>query len=131
MNMEIILGENKRVEAHYKGFVIHTDQPVAAEGDGSAPGPFDLFLASIGTCAGFYVKGFCQQRNIPTDNIRIVQIMHRDTETRMIKSIEINIHLPADFPEKYRESVIAAANACTVKKHIAHGLDFILNTIIE
>jgi len=127
--MEIILGDNKRVEAHYKGFVVHTDQPVAGGGDGSAPAPFDLFLASIGTCAGVYVKGFCQQRNIPTDNIRLVQIMHRDPETRMIKSIEINIHLPADFPEKYREPVIAAANACAVKKHIAHAPEFIVNTI--
>lgn len=126
--MEIILGENKRVEAHYKGFIIHTDQPVVSGGDGSAPGPFDLFMASIGTCAGFYVKSFCQQRGIPTENIRLVQIMHRDMETRMVKSIEITIHLPADFPEKYRESVIAAANACTVKKHIAMAPEFVLNT---
>jgi putative redox protein len=131
MDIEILLGENLRVEAHYKGFVIKTDQPAAAGGDNSAPGPFDLFLASIGTCAGYYVTAFCKQRGLSTENIRLVQKMHRNPETRMIASIEIDIFLPADFPERHRESVIKAANACAVKKHIANAPEFIINTIIE
>ncbi|MDX9940884.1 MAG: OsmC family protein [Bacteroidales bacterium] len=129
--MNIFLGENQRVEAHYKGFVIQTDQPITAGGDNSAPAPFDLFLASIGTCAGYYVKAFCNQRGIPTDGITLVQKTNHNKETRMIASIEINIHLPKDFPDRYRESVIKAANACAVKKHIANAPEFIVNTIIE
>lgn len=131
MDMKIVLGENQRVEAHYKGFVIQTDQPVAAGGDNSAPGPFDLFLASIGTCAGYYVKAFCAQRGISTEGITLVQKTHRNHDTRMIGAIEINIYLPKDFPERHRESVIKAANACAVKKHIANAPEFIVNTITE
>ena len=131
MDMNIFLGENQRVEAHYKGFVIQTDQPITAGGDNSAPAPFDLFLASIGTCAGYYVKAFCNQRGIPTDGITLVQKTNHNKETRKIASIEINNHLPKDFPDRYRESVIKAANACAVKKHIANAPEFIVNTIIE
>jgi len=128
MDMQIYLGENQGVESHYKGFVVKTDQPAAAGGDNSAPSPFDLFLASIGTCAGYYVKAFCQQRGLPTEGISLVQKMHRNPETRMISAIEIDIMLPADFPERYKESVIKAANACAVKKHIATAPEFIVNT---
>lgn len=128
MEMQIILGENQRVEAHYKGFVIQTDQPASAGGDNSAPGPFDLFLVSIGTCAGYYVKAFCQQRGISSEGISLVQKMQRNSETRMISAIEIDILLPAEFPERYKESVIKAANACAVKKHIAMAPEFIVNT---
>lgn len=129
MDMKIVLGENQRVEAHYKGFVIHTDQPVAVGGENSAPAPFDLFLASIGTCAGYYVKAFCDQRGISTEGITLVQKTHRNQENRMIGAIEINIHLPEGFPERYRESVVKAANACAVKKHIANAPEFFVNVI--
>ncbi|MEE4176885.1 MAG: OsmC family protein [Bacteroides sp.] len=131
MDMKIVLGENQRVEAHYKGFVIQTDQPTAVGGDNSAPAPFNLFLASIGTCAGYYVKAFCDQRGIPTEGITLVQRTLRNEEKRMIGAIEINIHLPKDFPERYRESVIKAANACAVKKLIANSPEFIVKTITE
>ncbi len=122
--MKIILGENHRVEAHYKGLVIQTDQPVKAGGDGSAPAPFDLFLASIGACAGYYVQQFCKQRNIPTDGIHLTQTMHINKSTSMIGEIEINIFLPQDFPEQYKKSVIKAAEACAVKKHISNAPGF-------
>lgn len=125
--MNIILGENHRVEAHYKDHIIKTDQPEAAGGDNSAPSPLDLFLASIGACAGFYVKSFCRQRNIPSDNISIVQRMHKDGGSNMITRMEIDIHLPADFPEKYKDSVLKAAGACSVKKHIANAPEFEIN----
>ncbi len=127
--MKIILGGKHRVEAHYKGFVIHSDQPEKVGGDNSAPSPFDLFLASIGNCAGYYVQSFCQQRKIPTDGIYLEQLMHIDEATRMIGEIEIRIFLPSDFPEQYKMSVIKAAEACAVKKHISNGPDFSVKTV--
>ena len=125
--MKIVLGENKKVEARYKGMTIYTDQPEKAGGDESAPAPFDLFLASIGTCAGFYVQAFCNQRGISTDHIELVQKMHHNKETKMISKIEIYILLPPDFPAQYKNSVIRAAESCTVKKHIASSPEFVLN----
>ena len=113
----------------FRGFSIMTDQPLLAGGDGSAPSPFDYFLASIGACAGFYVKSFCEQRGLSTEGIRLEQVMHRDPVKRMISKIEINIFLPEGFPEKYRDSVIKAAEACSVKKHIASAPEFSVNTI--
>lgn len=128
-DMKIILGENHRVEAHYKGLVIETDQPVKVGGDGTAPAPFDLFLASIGTCAGYYVQQFCKQRNIPSEGIHLEQSMHIDEATRMIDEIKIKIFLPPGFPEQYKQSVIRAAEACAVKKHISMAPDFVVLTV--
>ncbi len=122
--MKISLGKNLKVDALYKGFTITTDQPEAAGGDGEDPSPFDLFLASIGTCAGYYVKMFCRQRNLPEEGIGLVQRMQTDPQTRMITNIEIEVRLPEGFPDKYKESVIKAAQACTVKKHIARAPEF-------
>ena len=116
--MEITLHGKKEVTASYNGYTIKTDQPLEAGGDASAPAPFDLFLASIGTCAGIYVKGFCDQRDIPTENIRIIQSMEFNRETRLISKIGLEIKLPADFPEKYKDAVINVANLCAVKKHL-------------
>lgn len=127
--MKIVLGENHRVEAHYKGLVIQSDQPVKVGGNGSAPAPFDLFLASIGTCAGYYVQQFCKQRNISTEGIHLTQTMHVNPATRMIGEIEINIFLPSDFPEQYKQSVIKAAEACAVKKHISNAPEFTVNVV--
>jgi len=117
-NMDIIFPGGKKVEAHYKGFNIQTDQPKNNSGEGSAPTPFDLFLSSIGTCAGVYVLNFCQERNINTDNIKLTLAIDKDNETGMIGKIEIIINLPADFPEKYKQAVIKTAQLCTVKKHL-------------
>lgn len=127
--MQIFLREKQKVEVQFRGFSIMTDQPLLAGGDGSAPSPFDYFLASIGACAGFYVKSFCEQRGLSTEGIRLEQVMHRDPVKRMISKIEINIILPEGFPEKYREPVIKAAEACSVKKHIASAPEFSVNTI--
>jgi putative redox protein len=118
MLMEILLEDGKKVNANYHGHTIKTDQPLEVHGENSAPAPFDLFLASIGTCAGYYVKVFCKKRDIPTDNIKIIQTMEYDEITRMVEKIKIDIKLPPDFPEKYRDAVINAANLCAVKKHL-------------
>ena len=109
---------NKKVSAHFREFTIHTDQPEKDGGENTAPSPLEHFLASIGTCAGFYVAAFCQSRSIPTDNISIVETMFRNDTTHMVEKITLDIVLPPDFPEKYKNAVINAANLCTVKRHI-------------
>ena len=121
MVMEIYFEGSKKVNARYNGNIIRTDQPVEAGGEGSAPAPFDLFLASIGTCAGIYVKAFCDQRGINSDEIRITQDMEYDFSKRLISRVKLDIHLPAGFPEKYKDAVINAANLCAVKKHLVHA----------
>ncbi len=119
-----------RVNAEYKGFIIETDQSKIGGGEGSAPAPFDLFLASIATCAGYYVMSFCQERKIPTDDIRLVMKTEWNREAHLISTITIDIHLPADFPEKYRKAVIASAGKCSVKRHILNAPEFRINAMI-
>jgi putative redox protein len=118
MEMQIYFDGNKKINAELNGQIIRTDQPLQGGGEGTAPTPFDLFLASIGTCAGIYVKGFCDQRGISTDNIKIIQKMNFNPQTRLIDKIDLEIQLPADFPEKYKEAVINSANLCAVKRHM-------------
>ena len=117
--MEITFEGGKVVTAHTRGHRIITDQPLDNGGGNEGPTPFDLYLASIGTCAGVYVKSFCDNRKIPTDNIRIIQKTEFDMETGLPVDITIDIQLPADFPEKYRESLINVAELCKVKKSIS------------
>ncbi len=128
LNMEIIFSGNKKVDAVFNGQVIKTDQPVSSGGNGSAPAPFDLFLASIGTCAGIYVLGFCQARGILTDGIKIIQKMSYNFQTRLIDKIELEIVLPPNFPEKYKNAVINAADNCAVKKHLINPPEIIVTT---
>ncbi len=103
-----------RVDGEADGFVIRTDQPP----DASAPSPFTLFLASIGACAGVYVQAFCRKRGIPTHDIRIVQLNHRNDDGH-VAQVEVVLELPPDFPPQYREAVVRAADHCTVKQHLA------------
>lgn len=117
-----------RVDAHYGGFDIRTDQPSYGGGEGSAPTPFNLFLASLGACAGIYVLGFCKQRGLPTDGIRLVQRMETDPATRMISRVELEVQLPPEFPEKYKEAVIRSAEQCAVKKHIENPPQMVVTT---
>lgn len=107
-----------RVDAEYKGFVIKTDQPAYQGGDGSAPAPFDLFLASIATCAGYYVLAFCQSRGISTEKSEVLMRTERSPKTKMIEKISIEVKLPSDFPEKYKKAVVKAVESCSVKVHI-------------
>ncbi len=117
--IKITLEGNKKVFAHFRGFTIETDQETVDGGDDAAPTPFELFLASLGTCAGFYVASFCQSRSIPTGNISIVQTVLRNDKTHMAEKITLDILLPPDFPEKYKAAVLKAVDTCTVKKHLA------------
>ena len=116
--MRIRLPGGMRVEAEQRGFVIRTDQPESKGGDNSAPSPFELFLASIGTCAGFYVLAFCRRRDIPTEGIELSLSMVRDEERHMVERIDIAVHLPAEFPEKYVAACVKSAEQCTVKRHL-------------
>jgi ribosomal protein S12 methylthiotransferase accessory factor len=116
--MEVTFDGGKVITAHLNGHIITTDQSVKSGGQNSAPAPYDLFLASIGTCAGIYVKSFCDQRDIPSENIKIIQSVEFDSQTRLPAIIRLDIQLPADFPEKYRAAVINAAELCLVKKTI-------------
>ncbi len=118
MDMIVDFPKNLRVDAHFGNQTIPTDQSVRAGGDGSAPAPFGLFLASIGTCAGIYVLSFCKQRGISTDNIRIIQKMGSNPMTGMISNITLEIQVPPEFPEKYHDALIRSANQCAVKKHM-------------
>jgi len=124
IEMEIYFDGNKKVNANFNGTIIKTDQPLQGGGDGTAASPFDLFLASIGTCAGIYVKGFCDQRGLSTDGIKIIQHMNYNQSTRLIDKIDLEIQVPKDFPEKYKEAVINSANLCTVKKHLQNPPQF-------
>jgi putative redox protein len=127
--MIITIGEGKKVDAEFNGFTIHTDQAKYAGGEGSAPEPFTLFLASIGTCAGIFVSSFCQSRGIPTEGVRIVQSHFVSESGRGIGKIELAIELPPDFPEKYKDAVISAANLCAVKKHIMNPPEFVVTAV--
>jgi putative redox protein len=118
MEMMIDFPGGDRVDAHFGPFTVMTDQPKAKDDPGSAPSPFDLFLASIATCAGFYVLEFCNQRNLPTEGIRVIQRSHRNHATGMIENVDIEIQTPPGFPEKYLPSLIRSAELCAVKKHI-------------
>ena len=124
MDMEITFPGGKRVDALYKGFTIKTDQPKHNGGGGEHPAPFDFFLASLGTCAGIYVLSFCQERNLPTDGLKLIQRMERDRQTRAITQVDIEIRLPADFPDKYKKAVVAAAELCSVKKYLGRPPSF-------
>jgi putative redox protein len=123
MAIDIYFNGNKKVNAVIDGFTVTTDQPVQAGGDNSAPTPFNMFLASLGTCAGIYIKGFCDQRGIDSKDIRIVMDYNYDPIQKMIVKFIMRVHVPADFPEQYEAAVIKSAALCAVKRH--------LNPIIE
>ncbi len=116
---EIVVGfgEGKRVHAQVGKHLVQTDQP-QPYGEDSAPAPFSLFLASLATCAGFYVLSFCQKREIPTDGIRVRQRVETDPETGVLSHVALDVELPADFPEKYREAVLRTVDQCAVKRAI-------------
>jgi ribosomal protein S12 methylthiotransferase accessory factor len=109
-----------RVDAHFGPFTVKTDQPAQGGGEASAPTPFATFLASIGTCAGIYVLGFCRQRGLATEGITLSQRLEVDPLTGMVAKVLLDVHLPPGFPEKYRAAVIRSAEQCAVKKHLEH-----------
>jgi len=126
MEMIIDFPGGSRVDAHFGSFTVATDQPPVA----SAPSPFDVFLASIGTCAGIYVLGFCQQRSLPADGIHIVERIDRNRATGMVEVISLEIQVPPGFPDKYRDALIRSAEQCAVKKHLESPPKFEITTAV-
>jgi ribosomal protein S12 methylthiotransferase accessory factor len=128
MDLLIDFPGGARVDAHFKGFTVKTDQPIIDGGEDSAPPPFDYFLASLGTCAGIYISGFCRSRGIPTNDIRIVQHNEFEPTKHMLTQVTFDIQLPPDFPERYKPAVMRAAEMCKVKKHLEHPPAFEIKT---
>ena len=114
MEMIIDFPGGSRVDAHFGPFTVATDQPPAS----SAPTPFAVFLSSIGTCAGIYVLGFCRQRGLATEGIKIVQRIHSNPMNGMVEKIDLEIQVPPEFPQKYYDSLVRSAELCAVKKHL-------------
>jgi ribosomal protein S12 methylthiotransferase accessory factor len=123
MPIDIYFDGNKRVNAVVDGFTVKTDQLVQSGGDNSAPQPFSLFLASLGTCAGIYVKSFCDQRGIDTSAMTITMDYIYDPVQKMIAKFIMMIHVPADFPEQYESAVIKTASLCAVKRHLNPAIE--------
>jgi putative redox protein len=131
MDMTITFPGGLRVSAEAGPHTILTDQPPQAGGDGSAPAPFTLFLASIGTCAGIYALAFCKHRGIPTDGIRIVQRTDRDPGTGLVARVSLDIEVPPGFPERYHDALVRAADQCAVKKHLEHPPQLDVRTVVR
>lgn len=128
MEMVIDFPGGARVDANFGPFTVKTDQPPYGGGEGSAPTPFATFLASIGTCAGIYVLGFCRQRGISAEGIQIVQSLMANPQTGMVDKVKLDIQLPAEFPERYKAAVIRSADQCAVKKHFEYPPQFEITT---
>jgi ribosomal protein S12 methylthiotransferase accessory factor len=126
----VTLPGGKRVDAQVGRHLVRTDQPVAGGGEDSAPSPYQLFLASIGTCAGIFVAGFCQKRGLPTEGIRIVERL-RTAEDGSLAGVDLDIEVPPGFPEKYHEALVRVADQCSVKKAIQVQPRFAVRTVVR
>ena len=124
MAMEISFPGGKKVDAHFKGFTIKTDQGEKDGGEGSAPTPSFLFLASLGTCAGLYALIFCEKRKIDTAKLKLALEFKNHKKTNMVEKVRLKLTLPPGFPEKYRPAIIKAVNLCYVKKHLHEPPEF-------
>ncbi|MES1240017.1 MAG: OsmC family protein [Acidobacteriota bacterium] len=118
MDMKITFPGGLAVEAAFKRFTVTTDQGVEHGGGGTAPEPFDLFLASLGTCAGLYALRFCQQREIATEGLGLTLTTENDPERKRLALVRLEIELPHGFPEKYREALVRSVDQCAVKRNI-------------
>jgi ribosomal protein S12 methylthiotransferase accessory factor len=112
------------VNADVNGFTIETDQSPKSGGEGSAPEPFTLFLASMGTCVGIYVLGFCEQRGLETEGLEIRQSMEYDPVKRLVSRVNFEIQVPDGFPSKYESALVNVAKLCAVKKHLENPPEF-------
>ena len=129
MEIKVNYLDNLRQEAKFDDFTVIADQPIRYKGDGSAPGPFDYFLASSALCAAYFVKVYCLARDIPTDNIRLSQNNIVDPENRYKQIFKIQVELPADISEKDRQGILRSIDRCTVKKVIQTGPEFIIEEV--
>lgn len=124
--IDVYFDGGRKVNARLGDFVIKTDQGPRAGGEGSAPEPFSLFLASLATCAGVYVQGFCMQRGISSENITLNLDYEYDNEKKQISKFNISINVPADFPEKYDAALANSAALCAVKRHLKEEIKTVI-----
>ncbi|MBH3426471.1 OsmC domain/YcaO domain-containing protein [Pseudomonas alkylphenolica] len=129
MEIKVNFLDNLRLEAKFDDFTVVADQPIRYKGDGSAPGPFDYFLASSALCAAYFVKLYCNTRNIPTDNIRLSQNNIVDPENRYQQIFKIQVELPADISEKDRQGILRSIDRCTVKKVVQTGPEYVIEEV--
>lgn len=129
MEIKVNFLDNLRLEAKFDDFTVIADQPIRYKGDGSAPGPFDYFLASSALCAAYFVKLYCQTRNIPTENIRLSQNNIVDPDNRYNQIFKIQVELPADISERDRQGILRSIDRCTVKKVVQTGPEFVIEEV--
>lgn len=129
MSFKIKFAGKKKINAEFNGFTVYTDQPLSGGGDGTAPAPFELFLASLGTCAGIYVKGYCDSRGIDAEGIEIELKLGFDPIKRAISQVNLEIQVPPEFPDKHLPAIINSANLCAVKKFIENPPEFNTYTV--
>ncbi|GJJ03266.1 hypothetical protein RugamoR64_38040 [Duganella rhizosphaerae] len=129
MEIKVNFLDKLRLEAKFDDFTVIADQPIRYKGDGSAPGPFDYFLASSALCAAYFVKLYCSTRNIPTDNIRLSQNNIVDPENRYQQIFKIQVELPSDISDKDREGILRSIDRCTVKKVVQAGPEFVIESV--
>ena len=118
--IKVTFGGGLKVDADVHGRVIRTDQPVREGGEGTAPSPFDLFLAALATCAGYYALSFCIGRGLSTSGLAVSLVTEKEAGSKLIGRMTIRIALPPDFPDKYHGPIVKAVEACTVKAHMDH-----------
>ena len=129
MEIKVNFLDKLRLEAKFDDFTVVADQPIRYKGDGSAPGPFDYFLASSALCAAYFVKLYCDTRNIPTENIRLSQNNIVDPENRYQQIFKIQVELPADISDKDRQGILRSIDRCTVKKVVQAGPEFVIEEV--
>ncbi|GAB6063962.1 OsmC family protein [Deferrisoma palaeochoriense] len=129
MAIEVRFPGGVAVDVEIKDHVIHTDQPERAGGGNTGPAPFDLFLASIAACAGYFALVFCQKRGLDTEGLGVRLELERDPERHRVSKITIRVQTPDGFPEKYRKAIARAVDECTVKRHILEPPAF--ETVVE
>lgn len=131
MSFKIKLAGRKKVNAEFNGFTVYTDQPLTGGGEGTAPAPFEMFLASLGTCAGIYIVGFCESRGLDSTGIEIELKLGYDPVKRGIGQVNLEIQVPPEFPDKYHASLVNTANLCAVKKFIENPPVFNTYTVYK
>ena len=131
MEMNITFPGGLKVDAQFGDTVVHTDQPAGSGGEGSAPSPFELFLASLGTCAGIYVYGYCRNHGLATEGLRLTERIEFDPASHRLARVGLDIHVPAGFPEKHRKALERSAELCAVKRAVQNPPEFVVRTVVE
>ena len=131
MDMQVDFPGGMRVDAHFAGMTVATDQSLAEGGGAGAPSPFALFQASLATCAGYYVLAFCRQRGLAVEGIRLVQRTLPDPASGLVATVDLEIQVPPGFPAQYHGALVRAAAQCTVKKHLERPPRFNMRTTVQ